>query len=60
MLLGFACLVLGVTPSDSQGLLLALQSGIIPVGALGTIWHAGDWIQLPGCKASTLPAVLSF
>ena len=31
-----------VTPSDAQGLLLALHSGITPGGAWGTIWDAGD------------------
>ena len=31
-----------ITPSGEQGLLLALHSGITPVGAQGTIWDAGN------------------
>lgn len=54
-------LFLGVTPRDSQGLVLALHSGKVkkkkhPGDVCGTILDVRD---LPTCKTNTLPAVLS-
>ena len=50
----FCFLLFWVTPSDAQGLLLALHSGIAPGSAWGTIWDAGDRTQV-GCVQGKRP-----
>ena len=48
-----------VTPSDAQGLLLALHSRITPSGAWGTIWDARDrtWVGRVQGKRPTRCAI---